>query len=205
MSNNNCKIIAISGGSGSGKTTLANKIMTLFEEKECEIISQDNYYIDLSEKFDHDGGSLNFDHPDMLEFSLLANHLKKLKENKDVMIPTYDFSTHSRKKDTQKINPKKIILVDGILILNSKELVDIFDLKIFIDVPDDIRLERRMFRDINERERTADGVINQWEKQVLPMHKKYVETSAKFANIIVSGENKIEDNARELFLKIKEL
>ncbi|MED5271864.1 MAG: uridine kinase [Candidatus Thermoplasmatota archaeon] len=205
MSNNNCKIIAISGGSGSGKTTLANKIMTLFEEKECEIISQDNYYIDLSEKFDHDGGSLNFDHPDMLEFSLLANHLKKLKENKEVMIPTYDFSTHSRKKDTQKINPKKIILVDGILILNSKELVDIFDLKIFIDVPDDIRLERRMFRDINERERTADGVINQWEKQVLPMHKKYVETSAKFANIIVSGENKIEDNARELFLKIKEL
>ena len=203
MSNNNCKIIAISGGSGSGKTTLANKIMTLFDEKECEIISQDNYYIDLSEKFDHDGGSLNFDHPDMLEFSLLANHLKKLKENKEVMIPTYDFSTHSRKKDKQKINPKKIILVDGILILNSKELVDIFDLKIFIDVPDNIRLERRMFRDINERERTADGVINQWEKQVLPMHKKYVETSAKFANIIVSGENKIEDNARELFLKIK--
>ena len=139
----------------------------------------------------------------MLEFSLLANHLKKLKENKEVMIPTYDFSTHSRKKDKQKINPKKIILVDGILILNSKELVDIFDLKIFIDVPDKIRLERRMFRDINERERTADGVINQWEKQVLPMHKKYVETSAKFANIIVSGENKIEDNARELFLKIK--
>ncbi|CAI8258693.1 MAG: Uridine kinase [Methanobacteriota archaeon] len=205
MSNNNCKIIAISGGSGSGKTTLANKIMTLFDEKECEIISQDNYYIDLSEKFDHDGGSLNFDHPDMLEFSLLANHLKKLKENKEVMIPTYDFSTHSRKKDKQKINPKKIILVDGILILNSKELVDIFDLKIFIDVPDNIRLERRMFRDINERERTADGVINQWEKQVLPMHKKYVETSAKFANIIVSGENKIEDNARELFLKIKGL
>ena len=205
MSNNNCKIIAISGGSGSGKTTLANKIMTLFDEKECEIISQDNYYIDLSEKFDHDGGSLNFDHPDMLEFSLLANHLKKLKENKEVMIPTYDFSTHSRKKDKQKINPKKIILVDGILILNSKELVDIFDLKIFIDVPDNIRLERRMFRDINERERTADGVINQWEKQVLPMHKKYVETSAKFANIIVSGENKIEDNARELFLKIKRL
>ena len=203
MSNNNCKIIAISGGSGSGKTTLANKIMTLFDEKECEIISQDNYYIDLSEKFDHDGGSLNFDHQDMLEFSLLANHLKKLKENKEVMIPTYDFSTHSRKKDKQKINPKKIILVDGILILNSKELVDIFDLKIFIDVPDNIRLERRMFRDINERERTADGVINQWEKQVLPMHKKYVETSAKFANIIVSGENKIEDNARELFLKIK--
>ena len=110
--------------------------------------------------------------------------LKKLKENKEVMIPTYDFSTHSRKKDKQKINPKKIILVDGILILNSKELVDIFDLKIFIDVPDKIRLERRMFRDINERERTADGVINQWEKQVLPMHKKYVETSAKFANII---------------------
>jgi len=205
MSDNTCKIIAISGGSGSGKTTLANNIMALFGEKECEIISQDNYYIDLSKKFDHDGGSLNFDHPEMLEFSLLANHLKNLKEKKEVQIPTYDFSTHSRKNETKKISPTKIILVDGILILNSKELIDLFDLKIFIDVSDNIRLERRMFRDINERERTSEGVIKQWENQVLPMHKKYVETSAKFANIIVSGENEIKENAKEIYLKINKL
>ena len=205
MSDNTCKIIAISGGSGSGKTTLANNIMALFGEKECEIISQDNYYIDLSKKFDHDGGSLNFDHPEMLEFSLLANHLKNLKEKKEVQIPTYDFSTHSRKNETKKISPTKIILVDGILILNSKELVDLFDLKIFIDVSDNIRLERRMFRDINERERTSEGVIKQWENQVLPMHKKYVETSAKFANIIISGENEIKENAKEIYLKINKL
>tara|TARA_B100001996_G_scaffold270006_1_gene211201 strand:+ start:60 stop:677 length:618 start_codon:yes stop_codon:yes gene_type:complete len=205
MSDNKCKIIAISGGSGSGKTTLAKNIMTLFGEKECEIISQDNYYIDLSKKFDHDGGSLNFDHPDMLEFSLLATHLKNLKEKKEVHIPTYDFSTHSRKKETKKISPAKIILVDGILILNSKELFDLFDLKIFIDVSDNLRLERRMFRDINERERTLEGVINQWENQVLPMHKKYVETSSKFANIIISGENDIKENAKEIYLKINKL
>ena len=205
MSDNTCKIIAISGGSGSGKTTLANNIMALFGEKECEIISQDNYYIDLSKKFDHDGGSLNFDHPDMLEFSLLATHLKNLKEKKEVHIPTYDFSTHSRKKETKKISPAKIILVDGILILNSKELFDLFDLKIFIDVSDNLRLERRMFRDINERERTLEGVINQWENQVLPMHKKYVETSSKFANIIISGENDIKENAKEIYLKINKL
>jgi len=205
MSDNTCKIIAISGGSGSGKTTLANNIMALFGENECEIISQDNYYIDLSKKFDHDGGSLNFDHPEMLEFSLLANHLKNLREKKDVQIPTYDFSTHSRKNETKKISPTKIILVDGILILNSKELVDLFDLKIFIDVSDNIRLERRIFRDINERERTSEGVIKQWENQVLPMHKKYVETSAKFANIIISGENEIKENAKEIYLKINKL
>ena len=205
MSDNTCKIIAISGGSGSGKTTLANNIMALFGEKECEIISQDNYYIDLSKNFDHDGGSLNFDHPEMLEFSLLATHLKNLKEKKEVQIPTYDFSTHSRKNETKKINPTKIILVDGILILNSKELIDLFDLKIFIDVSDNIRLERRMFRDINERERTSEGIIKQWENQVLPMHKKYVETSAKFANIIISGENGIKENAKEIYLKIKKL
>ncbi|MAT48487.1 MAG: uridine kinase [Euryarchaeota archaeon] len=205
MSDNTCKIIAISGGSGSGKTTLANNIMALFGEKECEIISQDNYYIDLSKNFDHDGGSLNFDHPEMLEFSLLATHLKNLKEKKEVQIPTYDFSTHSRKNETKKINPTKIILVDGILILNSKELIDLFDLKIFIDVSDNIRLERRMFRDINERERTSEGIIKQWENQVLPMHKKYVETSAKFANIIISGENGIKENAKEIYLKINKL
>ncbi len=205
MSDNTCKIIAISGGSGSGKTTLANNIMALFGEKECEIISQDNYYIDLSKNFDHDGGSLNFDHPEMLEFSLLATHLKNLKEKKEVQIPTYDFSTHSRKNETKKINPTKIILVDGILILNSKELIDLFDLKIFIDVSDNIRLERRMFRDINERERTSEGIIKQWENQVLPMHKKYVETSAKFANIIISGENGIKENAKEIYLKINNL
>ncbi len=205
MPENPCKIIAIAGGSGSGKTTLANKIKELFGEESCKIISQDNYYLDQSEKFDHDGGTLNFDHPDMLEFSLLATHLNRLKQKKSVKIPLYDFSTHSRKIETKKINPSKIILVDGILILNSKELMNLFDLKIFIDVPDKIRFERRMNRDINERGRTPEGILNQWENQVLPMHKKFVESSTHFANIILSGEGEFEEYAKNIVTKINNL
>jgi len=205
MPENSCKIIAIAGGSGSGKTTLANKIVELYGEENCNIISQDNYYLDLSEKFDHDGGSLNFDHPEMLEFSLLATHLNRLKQKKSVKIPLYDFSTHSRKRETKEIKPSKIILVDGILILNSKELINLFDLKIFIDLSENIRFERRMNRDINERDRSPEGVLNQWENQVLPMHKKFVETSTHFANIILSGEGEFEDYAKDIITKINDL
>ena len=205
MLDEDCKIIAIAGGSGAGKTTLAKKIIEEFGKDKCSLISQDNYYIDLSEKFDYDGGSINFDNPNMLEFSLLASHLKKLKQKYPVNIPLYDFSTHSRSSKTKQIKPTKIIIVDGILILNSKELIELFDLKIFIDVTENIRLERRMTRDINERNRVPEGVLFQWEHQVLPMHKKYVETSTKFADIIISGEKDIKESTKEIFTKIIDL
>lgn len=205
MLNESCKIIAIAGGSGAGKTTLAKKISKLMGIKKCEIISQDNYYFDLSNKFDYDGGTINFDNPEMLEFKLMASHLKKLKQGNTVNIPCYDFSTHSRLKETKEITPTEIILVDGILILNSKELIELFDLKVFIDIPDDIRFERRMNRDINERNRTKEGVLNQWEIQVLPMHKKFVENTIKSADIIISKENDFDEVAKKIMINIEGL
>ena len=205
MQSKTCKIIAIVGGSGAGKTTLAKKITKLFETNECEIISQDNYYLDLSEKFDYDGGIINFDHPEMLEFDLLANHLELLKENKIIKIPCYDFKTHSRTQKTKKIKPCKIILVDGTLILNSEKLNQIFDLKIFMNISDKTRLERRTKRDIEERNRTFEGILNQWNKQVLPMHKKFVETSMSTADLIISENKNIDEAAIEIFTIISKL
>ena len=203
MLHESCKIIAIAGGSGSGKTTLAKRISKLIGINKCEIISQDNYYFDLSKKFDYDGGAINFDHPEMLEFKLMASHLKKLKQGNSVNIPCYDFSTHSRLKNTKKINPTKIILVDGILILNSRELLELFDLKVFIDIPEEIRFERRMNRDINERNRTKEGIHNQWNMQVLPMHKKFVKNTINLADIIISKEDDFDQLANQIVKKIE--
>jgi len=205
MPENTCKIIAIAGGSGAGKTTLANEIVKVLGTEKCSLISQDNYYRDLSEKFDFDGGAINFDHPNMLEFSLLKNHLVQLKQRKVVNIPCYDFSTHSRKQNTEQILPKELIIVDGILILNSKELSELFDLKIFIETSDETRYKRRLNRDIKERERTQEGVFTQWNKQVLPMHKEFVENSANHADIILSGEINFKESVNKILMKIHEI
>ena len=205
MPENTCKIIAIAGGSGAGKTTLAKAIVKVFGTKKCILISQDNYYRDLSEKFDYDGGAINFDHPDMLEFSLLASHLKKLKQRKTVNIPCYNFSTHSRNKKTKQIIPTDLIIVDGVLILNSQKLSELFDLKIYIEAADDIRYQRRLNRDIKERKRKPEGVFTQWNNQVLPMHKKFVENSASFADVILSGESNINESVKDIVSKINNI
>lgn len=199
MQNIKCKIIAIAGGSGAGKTTLANKISKLFNENECEIISQDNYYIDSKEKFDFDGGRINFDHPRTLELNLLAEHLELLKKNISINIPCYDFNNHSRLSNTKIINPCKIILVDGTLLFNSKKLKSIFDLKIFIKISEKTRLNRRIDRDIKERNRTLDGIINQWEKQVLPMHKKFIQPTESIADLVINEDECLDVVALKIF------
>jgi uridine kinase len=178
-------VIGVAGGSGSGKTFFARELQKILGDELCTIIYQDNYYIDQSHRFDGDGGSVNFDHPDSLDFGLLAQGLGELKKGNPIKVPLYEFSNHTRKKETIDCHPKKIILVDGILILDSSVVRAQLDEAVFFDTPEELRFERRLDRDVNERGRTADGVRKQFELQVRPMHNQFVEPSKAFAQTIV--------------------
>lgn len=178
-------IIGVAGGSGSGKTYFARELQRKLGIDNCNILYQDNYYIDQSQRFDGDGGSVNFDHPDALEFTLLAKHLASLKKGESVEVPLYEFATHKRLEKTLPFKPTKIILVDDILILNSPEVRAELDEAIFFDTPEELRFERRLHRDVNERGRTPEGVKKQFELQVRPMHDQFVEPSKKFAQTLV--------------------
>ena len=179
-----CKIIAIGGGSGSGKSVISNAILHKLGGECCSIISQDSYYF---------GPAENYDHPQAVEFSLLAEHLDKLKKGKGVEIPCYDFSTHKRMKGGRNIAASKVVLVDGTMVLKQ---LDNCHAKVFVSVPEKVRLERRMARDIEERGRTKKGVLEQWNSQVVPMHEEFVEVSKEGADLVLSGEDDIEENAQ---------
>ena len=179
-----CKIIAIGGGSGSGKSVISNAILHKLGGEYCSIISQDSYYF---------GPAENYDHPQAIEFSLLAEHLDKLKKGKGVEIPCYDFSTHKRMKGGRNIAASKVVLVDGTMVLKQ---LDNCHAKVFVSVPEKVRLERRMARDIEERGRTKKGVLEQWNSQVVPMHEEFVEVSKEGADLVLSGEDDIEENAQ---------
>ncbi len=185
---NNILIIGIAGGSGSGKTTFAHRLANSLGDDLCTVIAQDSYYIDQSHLFDHDGGSVNFDHPDALDFALMAGHLNDLRCGKTIHVPVYDFASHKR-VDAQQLDPVQIIFVDGILIFSQPELLDHFDHKLYIDCPEDIRFQRRLHRDVNERGRTEQGVHDQFHKQVKPMHDQFVEPSKNHACDIVNIDN----------------
>ena len=178
-------IIGVAGGSGSGKTYFARELQKILGDDLSAIVYQDNYYIDQSHRFDGDGGSVNFDHPESLDFDLLARDLGKLKKGESIDVPIYDFATHTRKKETLKYHPKKIILVDGILILDSHVVRAQLDEAVFFDTPEELRFKRRLERDVQERGRSAEGVKKQFEKQVRPMHDQFVEPSKIFAQTIV--------------------
>jgi uridine kinase len=182
------KIIAIAGGSGSGKTTFARRLCEHFDD--CsKILLQDSYYIDQSDKFDFDGGSVNFDHPSALDFDLLATHLEELKTGKTVDVPIYDFATHTRSQEVENFEPCRLVFVDGILIISQPQLLPHFDMNIFVHAHEDLRFQRRLKRDIEERGRTEDGVRNQFYKQVKPMHDQFVEPSKDHAHHVVEPEN----------------
>lgn len=176
--------LGVAGGSGSGKTYFARAVSQRLGAEICEIIYQDNFYIDQSKNFDFDGGSVNFDHPSSIDFKLLAQHIVQLKEGHKTEIPIYDFVTHSRKEATLSIQPKKIIIVDGILISHAEEVRPLFDEIIFFDTPEELRYSRRLDRDVKERGRDPLGVRNQFLKQVKPMHDQFVEPSKAHAHFI---------------------
>lgn len=178
-------IIGVAGGSGSGKTHFAKELQRTLGEEHCAIIYQDNYYIDQSAKFDGDGGSVNFDHPSSLDFALLAQGLRTLKTGQRLQVPIYDFVTHSRKQETLLEEPKKVIIIDGILILHSEEVRAQLDEALFFDTPEALRFERRLNRDVHERGRTPEGVRKQFELQVRPMHDQFVEPSKAHAHLII--------------------
>lgn len=181
-------IIGVAGGSGSGKTTFVKRLLESLKD-DCALISQDNYYHDQSDKFDHDGGSVNFDHPDSLDFDLMRKHLEVLKSGLAIESPRYDFATHTRSKKTDTLMSKPIIIIDGILILSAPQIVEMLDHKIFIDCNEKLRFQRRLKRDVEQRGRTPEGVENQFFKQVKPMHDEFVEPCKKCASDIVGIEN----------------
>ncbi len=182
-------IIAIAGGSGSGKTTFAKKIRNDLGIQNCAILLQDSYYFDQSSKFDGDGGAVNFDHPDSIDFELMIEDLEKLKNGETINVPIYDFATHRRLTRVEILHSHPIIIVDGILILTNEKLRKVFNESLFIDVPEELRFSRRLKRDIEERGRTEEGVRVQFAKQVKPMHDQFVEPSKKFATTIINTNN----------------
>lgn len=186
-------IIGVAGGSGSGKTTVVNHIMDAIGENNILLLQHDSYYRDLKHLPFEDRTKHNFDHPSSLETELMIRHIKALKEDYQVEIPIYDFTRHIRKKETRVANAKKIILIDGILIFSEKKLREQMDIKLYVDTDDDIRLLRRIQRDIVERDRELQNVLNQYQKFVRPMHLEFVEPSKRYADIIIprGGENKV--------------
>jgi uridine kinase len=185
-------LVGITGGSGAGKTTLVNVIsekLKAWASIEATIVNHDSYYKEYSHLSKTEKDKLNFDHPNSLDNHLFVEHLALLKQGQSVLAPVYDFATHSRLTDTIIIKPSSVILVDGILLLVEPKIREILDIKIFLDTPADIRILRRLHRDINERGRTVESVINQYLATVRPMHEQFVEPSKQYADLILFGEN----------------
>jgi uridine kinase len=178
-------IIGICGGTGSGKTTIANRILQSVSADEVVFIQQDLYYRNLKDMPLDYRNAANFDHPDALDNDLLVNHLKKLNAGEPVELPIYDFRTHTRLADTTPIQAKPIVIVEGILIFAEPRVLEQMDIKVFVDTPDDIRFIRRLKRDIAERGRTLDSVIEQYINTVRPMHNQFVEPSKRHADVII--------------------
>lgn len=178
-------VIGIAGGSGSGKTTVANEVIQRVGAQNIAYLPHDAYYKELGHLPPNQRAEINFDHPDSLENELMIQHIQALQGYNPVALPIYDFSRHSRTGKTIEVQPHRIILVEGILIFAVPELRKLFDLKIFVDTDSDIRFIRRLQRDISERSRTTDSVINQYMTTVRPMHLEFVEPSKRYADVII--------------------
>ncbi len=178
-------IIGISGGTGSGKTTVANRILESVSAREVVFIQQDSYYRNLADLPLDFQSVANFDHPDAIDNDLLTHHVRKLRAGEPIELPIYDFVTHSRLNETRRVEPKAIVIVEGILIFTDSRLREQMDIKVFVETPDDIRFIRRLRRDIAERGRTVESVIEQYLVTVRPMHMQFVEPSKRYADVII--------------------
>jgi uridine kinase len=196
------KVIAIAGGSGSGKTTFARKLVAALGADQVAVLSQDAYYRDQSARFDGDGGAVNFDHPGALDFPLLGQHIQALRRGEMVQIPIYDFPTHKRAAQTVALAPRPVVLVDGTLVLSQEQLLGFFDHSVFLDVPETVRFERRLRRDVNERGREPEGVRRQFERQVGPMHDQFVQPSSSNARLVVLHGDDVDEWIRRLVVSL---
>ena len=187
---NNILVIGIAGGTGSGKTTLMKNLIEEFQN-DVTILSHDNYYKRHDDLTYEERCKLNYDEPAALETDLMAYHLDKLRHGQAIDCPVYDFTQHNRSDETIRIEPRKVIIVEGILIFENQPLRDLMDIRIFVDTDADVRLCRRIKRDVNKRGRSLESVLQQYQETVKPMHEMYVEPSKKYANIIVpeGGKN----------------
>lgn len=184
----NIFIIGIAGGTGSGKTTVVNQIINELPPDEVCVISQDSYYKATDDLTYDQRTKINFDHPRAIDFELLVSHLKELKDNKIIEQPVYSFVTHNRTKDTVKTHPRKVVIVEGILIFNNKELRDLCDIKVFVHADADERLIRRVRRDISERGRDINEVLTRYQDTLKPMHQEFIEPTKNFADIIIPND-----------------
>lgn len=181
-------VIGIAGGTGSGKTTVVNQIINELPEDEVCVISQDSYYKATDNLSYEERIKINFDHPRAIDFDLLETHISDLKSGKTIQQPIYSFVTHNRTKDSIKTHPRKVLIIEGILIFNSKKLLDLFDIKIFVHADADERLIRRLRRDIKERGRDIDEVLDRYKNTLKPMHHQFIEPTKNFADIIIPND-----------------
>jgi uridine kinase len=186
-------VIGVAGGTGSGKTTVSTAILERTGVEHVAYIQHDAYYKDLRDLEPAQRSLTNFDHPNSLESELMIEHIQKLKNWESIDIPSYNFTTHARKKETEKIEAKAIILVEGILLFIESKMRDLIDIKLFVDTDADIRFIRRLQRDIQERGRSTDSVIKQYQTTVRPMHLEFVEPSKRYADLIIpeGGYNQV--------------
>ena len=198
----NTQIIAIAGGTGSGKSFLAKSLLDMYPKEQMLIIKQDSYYKSLTNLNYKDRCKQNFDHPGAIDWILIEDHLKQLLSGDTIYCPIYDFTKHLRKKNAQKVKPRPFIVIEGILMLHYKRLLDFYSLKIFIETPEDVRIKRRIDRDIHSRGRTLESIEKQYYSTVKPMHEKYVQPSKSFSDIVLDGTELIHNLVKEVKTEI---
>ena len=197
-------VIGIAGGSGSGKTTVVSALVRQLGHDLSVVLAHDRYYRDLSSMAAGARADLNFDHPDALETDLLVAHVRDLRDGRSIDAPVYDFSRHVRGERGERVEPRQVLIVEGVLVLTEEALRNLMDLRVFVDTTEHVRFERRLARDVAERGRTPESVRAQYEATVRPMHMRFVEPSRQYANLIVTEGGFNDLDVRRVLRKIRE-